>query len=278
MARNRRATTTPEKKAPAPSPPEVKTENRPLWIPVLSAASVVAILASSYFLLKIYAPFLSELPLSGDPGKAVVGAGLVIGVVGGLIKLLLKSEPLAPVRTALAKAVSLVFERRRVALILAPVALVLALGTWQHWQASARCPILRIQPDGALAYYLEDGEDADKPPQKTFEIRVRWKDQVRRFHPRDDRTLDVGASESVLRWRAGRETQEKDPPKRSYLGTDRFHAGDEVTIEVVCRNPDGLSLGRVTTTIDDHQEPVETVRLMVDEEEFSRKVGTCEPI
>lgn len=202
----------------------------------------------------------------------------MVAVVVGLIKHLLKLDSLARVRTALANAVSLVFERPRAALVLAPVALVLALGTWRHWQASARTPILRIVPDGALAYHLEDGEEADKPPQKTFEIRVRWKGQVKRLHPRDDRPLDVGASESVLRWRAGREPQEKDPPKRSYLGTDRFHAGDEITIEVVCRKPEDLSLGRVETTIDDDQDPVETVRLMVDEDEFNRKVGTCEPI
>jgi hypothetical protein len=277
MARNRRATTSPEEEAPAP--PEAKAG--PLWIPILSAVSVVAILTSLSFLLKIYVPFLSELPLGGDPLKTVAGVSLVTTAVAGLIHHLLKLDSLARVRAALANAVSLVFKRPRVALILAPVALVLALGTWRHWQASARAPILRIVPDGVLAYYLEDGEEADKPPQKTFEIRVRWKGQVKRFHPRDDRPLDVGASESVLRWRAGREPeepQEKGPPKRSYLGTDRFHAGDEVTVEVVCRKPEGLSLGRVETTIDDDQDPVETVRLMVDEDEFFRKAGTCEPI
>jgi hypothetical protein len=54
--------------------------------------------------------------------------------------------------------------------------------------------------------------------------------------------------------------------------------GDEVTVEVVCRKPHGLSLGQVKTTIEDDQDPLETVRLMMDEDQFSRKAGTCEPI
>jgi hypothetical protein len=276
MARTRRAATSPEEEAPAPAPPAGEAGEQAFWIRGASGLSMIVVLTSLSFLLQIYAPSVSQLFLLGTAGA---GAGLL--AMWPLVSRLLRSVAISPVMAELMKRVSAAFGKPGVAFGLALLALIVAPLTRWHWQASARCPVLRIQPDGALAYYLMDGEDADKPPAKTFEIQVRWKDEVRRFHPRDDRSLDVGASESVLRWRAGREPrepQEKDPPKRSYLGTDRFHAGDEVTVEVVCRKPRGLSLGRVKTTIEDDQDPLETVRLMVDEGEFSRKAGTCEPI
>lgn len=273
MARTRRATTSSEAPAPVPpAPASAEAGDRALWIGGVSGLSVIVILISSSYLLQIYSPSVSQLLVLGTAGA---GAGLV--TLWPLVSRLLKSVAISPVFSELMKRISGAFARPGVALGLALLAMVVAPLTRWHWQASARCPILRIVPDGDLAYYLEDGEEADKPPEKTFEVRVRWKGGVRRFHPQDDRALDIGASESVLRWRASREAREKEPPRRSYLGTGRFHPGDVVTIEVVCRKPDGVSLGRVEKTIDTGQDSMEVVRLRVDKT-FARKVAACEPV
>jgi hypothetical protein len=276
MARTRRATASSEPPAPVPSPPAsdkaAEAGERAIWIGGVSGLSVIVILISLSYLLQIYTPSVSQLLVLGTAGSA---AGLL--AMWPLVSRLLKSVAISPVISELMKRLSGAFGRPGVALGLALLAVAVAPLTRWHWQASAHCPILRILPDGDLAYYLEDGEEADKPPEKTFEVRVRWKDEERRFHPRDDRALDIGASESVLRWRATREAREKDAPPRSYLGTSRFHPGDVVAIEVVCRKPDGLSLGRVEKTIDAGQDSMEIVRLRVDET-FARKVAACEPI
>lgn len=261
------------------TPPEVKTTGRPLWIPSLSAASVVAILASLYFLLRIYAPPLSELLLSWNFEKAIVGAG-ILGIVAGLIGVVMKFGPLVPVRAALEERIYLVFERSRIALILAPVALVVALGTWWHWQTSARCPIVRIEPGGVFAYYLEDAGQAAKPPEKTFEIQVAVRDgtEVERFHPRDDGTIDIGASESVLRWRAAREPESKDAPKRSFLGTAHLHASGLVAVLVLCRKS-GTELFHGQTRVSGEPALLERFPLKPeDDDEFSRRMAACDPI
>ncbi|MES1243545.1 MAG: hypothetical protein ABUT39_18190 [Acidobacteriota bacterium] len=260
--------TVPEKKAPTPPPP-------PLWVPILSAASEVTILASSYFLLKIYVPFLAEIPLGGSPGTTTVGFGVVFGVVYGLIQWILRSEHLADVREAMEKLASLMFKRRRVALALAPAALVLALGTWRHWQSSATTPVLRIEPAGAFADYLDDGKEADKPPGRTFEIGVEVREGagMERLYPQDERAIEVGASESVLRWRASREEAETAPKKRSYLATARLRPGAAVTIRVFCRQS-GEELFQVRAPVSE-----ESVALAPeDDDEFSERMKNCVPI
>jgi hypothetical protein len=276
LARTHRATPSAEKKVPV-SPTGGKAEDRALWIPVLITASVVAILASSYFLLKIYAPSLSQIPVTGIPGTPAgfVGVSLVVVVVLGLIRALLKSEPLAPVRTAFAQGVSRAFENPRIALVLAPLALALALGTWWHWQASARTPILRIEPGGFFAYYLVDADQAAKPPWRTFEIRVKVREGAdeQRFHPRDARAIDIGAGESVLRWRAARESQEQEPKRRSYLGTPRLRADNVVTIRVLCRRS-GTELFHAQAPISEEAFSLEPKNGF----EFDKRMEDCDPI
>lgn len=271
MARTRRATIPPEEEAPAPKVSD-KSEERAFWMQAASVSAVMVLVVAVYFLLQIHAPSLARLFV----GAGGVGTGLLAALA--VMDRLRGSKALSPFFDELTKRASRALGKSWLAAALAGAASILAPVTVFHWQASAHCTVLRIVPGGAFAYYLMDGEDADKPPEKTFEIRVRWKGEVRRFHPRDERSLDVGASASILRWRAGREPEGKEPPERSFLGTDRFHAGDEVTIEIFCRRPDNVNLGRITKTIADGQPSLEIVRLTVDEDEFSRKVGACEPI
>jgi hypothetical protein len=264
MARTRRAAT-----SSAPAPPPAAADDRSFRIQAASVASILALVLAVYFLLQIHSPPLARLVAgAGSVGTGLLAALSVLDRARGL-------KAFSPFFDELTKKASGALGRPRLAAALAIAALVLVSLTAFHWRASARCPVLRIVPGRELAYYLMDGAEADKPPERTIEIRVRWKSEVRRFHPRDARTLDVGASESVLRWRAAREDQE-DSPKRSYLGTDRFRAGDEVTVEVFCRKPDTMVLDRVKWPIG--PAPLQTVALSVDEEQFSRKVGACEPI
>ncbi|HEX3129715.1 MAG TPA: hypothetical protein VH394_20440 [Thermoanaerobaculia bacterium] len=252
--------------------PSREKEKVPYWVLVLSAASVMAILTALYFLLKIHAPSLEELPLGKLPKEVPVGATAVVAVVLGLLVVLLKTPALTPVRTALAEAVARLFERRS-ALILAPLAVVLSLGTWWHWSSSARTPILRIRPDGAFLYYLMDADQAAKPPRKTFEIRVKVRERAgeQRLYPQDDRAIDIGASESVLRWRAAREP---NAPKRlAFLGTPRLRADDLVTIQVLCRRT-GAELLRARAPVS--EEPFPLVPL--DGKDFGKRMETCDPI
>jgi hypothetical protein len=244
----------------------------PLWVPILSAVEVVTFLTSAYALLNIYAPFLANIPLGGNP--TVVGASIVSAVCL-VIQMIFRFKSLARVREALEKTIDLLFQRRPVALILAPVAVIVALGTWWHWQSSAATPILRIQPAHDLFYYLADGNQAAKLPWRTVEIRVEVREGAgeQRLYPRDGREIDLGASGSVLRWRAAREAEGPEPKALSFLGTPRLRPDDVVSVRVLCRRS-GAELLRARVPVAEEPYLLEPE----DGDEFNKRMEACDPI
>jgi hypothetical protein len=272
------AGTSSEEKAVAPppdaAPPGVEPKELPLWIPILSAVAVVTLLTSAYALLKIYAPSLADVVLGGNPATTAVGIG-VIGALCAVIPMILKSGHLPKVREALGKLVDLLFQCRRAALILAPVALAVGLGTWSHWQSSGGTPILRIQPAHDLFYYLADGNQAAKPPWRTVEIRVEVREGAgeQRLYPRDGRAIDIGASGSVLRWRAARESEGPEPKALTFLGTPRLRPDDLVSVRVLCRRS-GAELLRARVPVAEEPYLLEPE----DGDDFNKRMEACDPI
>ncbi len=274
MARTRRATTSPEEGTPAPQMGG-KDDPRAVWFRGVSGVAIIVLLISASFLLQIYAPSVSQLLVLGTAGA---GAGLL--AMWPLVSRLLKWAPNSKLIEELMQKVSGAFGKPGAALGLALLALAVAPLVGWHRQRSARCPVLRIEPGGVFAYYLEDAGQAAKPPEKTFEIQVAVRDgtEVERFHPRDDGTIDIGASESVLRWRAAREPESKDAPKRSFLGTAHLRAGGLVTVLVLCRKS-GTELFHGQTRVSGEPALVERFPLKPeDDDEFSRRMAACDPI